>query len=343
MRTEQRTGDPVDELCEAAGTSGPPALGSRGLGGLHGFLVGSVGLAVVGHAGCPVALVRAGERAADEHLADPAGIPSATTPSRPVVLGLDITAPDASLPDFAFGAAALRGAPLRVVYAWVPLPPPPYGIPDYTFEAETPPGGRRGARTAERLHAGQGAGALADVVPGRRRRRGGRGGQRRVRPGGRLPRRLPRRGRPQGAHVPARHAGRARGSGMSHTPYCTTPPPPSPSSRTPERSGERRPDDVPPAVPHGTGRTGSIQGADRAGRRRSPHQGQSSPGGGGGTRWTSPRGRFRAYASDRGSVRDGYGVSSGVRPPPLRRSRRRRPGGAPRPTPSPSGTRSWGR
>ncbi|MFG3043460.1 universal stress protein [Streptomyces sp. NPDC048241] len=138
VRTEQRTGDPVDELCEAAGTSELLALGSRGLGGLHGFIVGSVGMAVAGHAGCPVVMVRAGEQAADEHLADPAGIPSAATPFRPVVLGLDITAPNAALLDFAFGTAALRGAPLRVVYAWVPQPPPSY-TPGYAYEAETPP------------------------------------------------------------------------------------------------------------------------------------------------------------------------------------------------------------
>lgn len=137
--TERRTGDPVDVLCEAAGTSELLALGSRGLGGLHGFLVGSVGMAVTGHADCPVALVRADERAPDEHRADPTGIPSAATPFRPVVLGLDITAPNAALLDFAFGAAALRGAPLRVVYAWVPQPPPSNETPGYAYGAEMPP------------------------------------------------------------------------------------------------------------------------------------------------------------------------------------------------------------
>ncbi|MEW2318376.1 universal stress protein [Streptomyces bauhiniae] len=137
--TERRTGDPVDVLCEAAGTSELLALGSRGLGGLHGFIVGSVGLAVTGHADCPVVLVRAGEQAADERRADPTGIPSAATPFRPVVLGLDITAPDAALLEFAFGAAALRRAPLRVVYAWVPQPPPSNETPGYAYEAEASP------------------------------------------------------------------------------------------------------------------------------------------------------------------------------------------------------------
>ncbi|MGC4996782.1 universal stress protein [Streptomyces sp. DT195] len=136
---EQHTGDPVDVLCEAAGTSEVLALGSRGLSGLQGFIVGSVGMAVTGHAECPVVLVRAGEQAADEHRADPAGIPSAATPFRAVVLGLDITAPHAALLEFAFRTAALRGAPLRVVHAWVPQPPPPYDTPGYSYEAEAPP------------------------------------------------------------------------------------------------------------------------------------------------------------------------------------------------------------
>ncbi|MEU6818134.1 universal stress protein [Streptomyces sp. NPDC046860] len=135
----QRSGDPVDVLCEVAGDAELLALGSRGLGGLHGFLVGSVGMAVAGRAGCPVVLVRAGEQAADEHRADPTGIPSAATPFRPVVLGLDITAPHAALLEFAFRTAALRGAPLRVVHAWVPQPPPPYDTPGYSFDPETPP------------------------------------------------------------------------------------------------------------------------------------------------------------------------------------------------------------
>ena len=56
-------------------------------------MVGSVGMAVVAHAERPVVLVRAGEQAADEHEMDPAGIPSAATPFRPVVLGLDTEQP----------------------------------------------------------------------------------------------------------------------------------------------------------------------------------------------------------------------------------------------------------
>ncbi|MEI5098349.1 universal stress protein [Streptomyces sp. PmtG] len=90
-------------------------LGSRGLSGLAGFLVGSVALASLAHTGQPVVLVRAGEQAADEHLMDPAGIPSAATPYRPVVLGLDPVKPHDAVAAFAFEAAARRSTSLRVV------------------------------------------------------------------------------------------------------------------------------------------------------------------------------------------------------------------------------------
>ncbi|GGV32173.1 universal stress protein [Streptomyces spectabilis] len=92
-------------------------LGSRGLSGLTGFLVGSVALAALAHAGQPAVLVRAGEQAVDEHLMDPVGIPSTAAPYRPVVLGLDTVNPHDAVVAFAFEAAARRSAPLRVVHA----------------------------------------------------------------------------------------------------------------------------------------------------------------------------------------------------------------------------------
>ncbi|QDQ09617.1 universal stress protein [Streptomyces spectabilis] len=91
-------------------------LGSRGLSGLAGFLVGSVAMAALAHAGQPVILVRAGEQAVDEHLMDPAGIPTTATPYRPVVLGLDTGHPHDAVIEFAFEAAAHRSTSLRVVH-----------------------------------------------------------------------------------------------------------------------------------------------------------------------------------------------------------------------------------
>ncbi|MEW2305260.1 universal stress protein [Streptomyces sp. NPDC006655] len=120
--TELLTGTVADVLCEAAGFAELLVLGSRALGRAHGFVVGSVSLGVVARAERPVVLVRAQEQAADEHTMDPAGVPSAATPFRPVVLGLDIDRPDDTLLEFAFDAAARRKAGLRAVHAW-PEPP----------------------------------------------------------------------------------------------------------------------------------------------------------------------------------------------------------------------------
>ncbi|MER6537006.1 universal stress protein [Streptomyces sp900105755] len=116
--TEQLTGPVPDALCEAADSAELLALGSRGFGGIGGFVVGSVSLAVVARVARPVVLVREGEQAADEHRMDPAGVPSAATPFRPVVLALDADHPSDTLLEFAFDAAARRETPLRVVSAW---------------------------------------------------------------------------------------------------------------------------------------------------------------------------------------------------------------------------------
>ncbi|MEU8755773.1 universal stress protein [Streptomyces chartreusis] len=125
---EQLSGRPAEVLADEAKDAELLVLGSRGLSGIAGFLVGSVGLAVVAHADRPVVLVRAEEQAADEHESDPVGIPSAATAFRPVVLGLDIDSPDRELIEFAFAAAARRGTTLRVVHGWNPPPYYAYGL-----------------------------------------------------------------------------------------------------------------------------------------------------------------------------------------------------------------------
>ncbi|MFG2947127.1 universal stress protein [Streptomyces adustus] len=128
VSSEQLSGRPADVLASAAEDAELLVLGSRGLSGIGGFVVGSVGLSVVAHAGRPVVLVRAGAQAADPHGTDPAGAPSTATPSRPVVLGLDTEGPDDRLIEFAFVAAARRGAALRVVHGWNPPPYYAYGL-----------------------------------------------------------------------------------------------------------------------------------------------------------------------------------------------------------------------
>ncbi|MGV9251982.1 universal stress protein [Streptomyces sp. NPDC003697] len=122
VMAEQVLGHPAESLVEAAEEAELLVLGSRGLSGVAGFMVGSVGLAVVARAERPVVLVRAGEQAADEHEMDPAGVPSAAARFRPVVLGVDTINPDEAVLAFAFDAAARRGTSLRVVHGWS-LPP----------------------------------------------------------------------------------------------------------------------------------------------------------------------------------------------------------------------------
>ncbi|CAL9653973.1 universal stress protein [Streptomyces werraensis] len=115
---EQGSGAPADILLDAARDAELLVLGSRALSGLTGFLIGSVGQSVVARAEAPVVLVRAGEQAADEHVKDPAGIPSAATAFRPVVVGLDTGSPDETVLAFAFEEARRRGATLTVLRAW---------------------------------------------------------------------------------------------------------------------------------------------------------------------------------------------------------------------------------
>jgi nucleotide-binding universal stress UspA family protein len=116
VTVEQMTGPPADTLLDAAKDSELLVLGSRGLSGVGGFLVGSAGLSVVAHAELPVVLVRAGEQTADADGTSPAS----TSPSRPVVLGLDADAPADAVIEFAFAfaEAARRETTLRVVCGW---------------------------------------------------------------------------------------------------------------------------------------------------------------------------------------------------------------------------------
>lgn len=128
VTTEQLSGHPSEVLAGAAKDAELLVLGSRGLSGISGFMVGSVGLSALAHAERSVVLVRAGEQAADEHEMDPAGIPSAATPFRHVVLGFDIESPDEEVIEFAFAAAGRRRTSLRVVHGWNPPPYYAYGL-----------------------------------------------------------------------------------------------------------------------------------------------------------------------------------------------------------------------
>ncbi|MFG2549325.1 universal stress protein [Streptomyces sp. NPDC048581] len=122
---EQIEGPATAALVYAAEQADLLVLGSRGLSGFTGFLVGSVAR-VVARAVRPVVLVRAGEEAPDEHLPADDGSPSTRTGYRDVVLGIDLGDPCDEVIEFAFEAARLRGARLHVVHAW--QAPSPLGL-----------------------------------------------------------------------------------------------------------------------------------------------------------------------------------------------------------------------
>jgi nucleotide-binding universal stress UspA family protein len=173
---EHLPGRPVDVLCRAAEEAGLLVLGSRALGGVGGFVLGSVGLSVVAHTERPVVLVRAGEQAADEREAGPARVPSAVRARRPVVLGLGTAAPDDGPIRFAFEAAARRSTSLRVVHG---RHPPVAGSGPAALTEVLRPWRRKypDVEVAEDVRPGDAAHLLADasreaslVVVGRRRR-----------------------------------------------------------------------------------------------------------------------------------------------------------------------------
>ncbi|GAA2496598.1 universal stress protein [Streptomyces thermolineatus] len=97
---------PVPALLGASGNSRMLVLGSRGLGTVSGFLLGSVGLAVAARSDCPVVSVRAGS------------LPEEGAGYGEIVLGIDVEQAGEALLEFAFDAAARRSAPLRIVHTW---------------------------------------------------------------------------------------------------------------------------------------------------------------------------------------------------------------------------------
>ncbi|MGX1372557.1 nucleotide-binding universal stress UspA family protein [Streptomyces canus] len=119
---EDIPGLPVQALLRAAEDAELLVLGSRGLSRVTGFLLGSVSLAVLAGSERPVVLVRSREPGEEKR----AGARPAGTVVRDVVLGLDLDKPDDAVIDFAFDAAARRGARLRVVHGWT-VPPYYYG------------------------------------------------------------------------------------------------------------------------------------------------------------------------------------------------------------------------
>ncbi|MFB7462319.1 universal stress protein [Streptomyces sp. NPDC056224] len=106
------SGRPAAALAAEATDAGLLVLGSRAMGGLAGFLIGSVGMSTLAATETPVVLVRASDEPAD------------TEPARygEIVVGVDIHEAADRVLSFAFEEAARRGCALRAVHGWK-LPP----------------------------------------------------------------------------------------------------------------------------------------------------------------------------------------------------------------------------
>lgn len=103
LTTDLREGVTAHALVGESESAQLVVLGSRGMGGFTGLLLGSVAVAVSAHAHCPVVVVRPPD--------------AEVVAAGPVVVGVD----DSSLSDaavgFAFEAAATRGVPVVAVHS----------------------------------------------------------------------------------------------------------------------------------------------------------------------------------------------------------------------------------
>ncbi len=121
-------GEPLTVLEAQSRAAELVVVGSRGMGGFVGLLVGSTAVHLAAHSRCPVLVVR-GQTEADG----------------PIVLGVDGSDAGERAVDFTFAEAALRKAPLVALHAWTawnaPLPAPqdpsaPYANPPHALAAK---------------------------------------------------------------------------------------------------------------------------------------------------------------------------------------------------------------
>jgi len=100
-------GSPIDMLLDLSKDATMIVMGSRGLGGLSGMVLGSVSAAVVAHASCPVVVVREDNAVTDE------------TKYGPVVVGVDGSDVSVKATRVAFEEAHARGAELVAVHTYL--------------------------------------------------------------------------------------------------------------------------------------------------------------------------------------------------------------------------------
>jgi nucleotide-binding universal stress UspA family protein len=102
VTTQLIEGNPVAVLRDQAKDATEIVLGSRGLGGHTGTVLGSVTIHVAGHAHCPVVVVR----------------PEQNVPHREIVVGIEDSEADDATLGYGFEQASLRGSRLRAIHAW---------------------------------------------------------------------------------------------------------------------------------------------------------------------------------------------------------------------------------
>nr|WP_120491580.1 universal stress protein [Corynebacterium lactis] len=102
-------GSPIDMLLDLSEQATMVVMGSRGLGGLSGMVMGSVSAAVVSHASCPVVVVREDNLVTEE------------TKYGPVVVGVDGSDVSEKATEYAFREADARGAELIAVHTWMDM------------------------------------------------------------------------------------------------------------------------------------------------------------------------------------------------------------------------------
>ncbi|MEU2912776.1 universal stress protein [Streptomyces massasporeus] len=137
------TGEPLTVLEAQSRAAELVVVGTRGMGGFVGLLVGSTAVHLAAHGRCPVLVVR------EQPHAD-----------GPIVLGVDGSAAGQNAVDFAFAEAALRSAPLVALHTWTTWNAPMPAPQDPSTPYASPPGAL--AEEEERL--------LAEAVAGRQER-----------------------------------------------------------------------------------------------------------------------------------------------------------------------------
>jgi nucleotide-binding universal stress UspA family protein len=115
------TGEPLTVLEAQSRTAALVVVGSRGLGGFVGLLLGSTAVHLAAHSHCPVLVVRDQSR-----------------PARQIVLGVDGSPAGDAAVEFAFAEAALRGTGIVALHAWTlwnaAAPPPQDPAMPYSYE-----------------------------------------------------------------------------------------------------------------------------------------------------------------------------------------------------------------